>query len=54
LRLLFHESPFDVINNPETATHEWLKQHFEFEIVKEIDDMLLISDVLGGCLRRKS
>jgi cephalosporin hydroxylase len=39
-------------NNPKTAVHEWLKQHPEFEIDKEIDNKLLISVAPDGYLRR--
>jgi cephalosporin hydroxylase len=50
----FSDRPWDVGNNPKTAVHEWLKQHPEFEIDKEIDNKLLISVAPDGYLRRKS
>jgi cephalosporin hydroxylase len=37
------EHPWDVGNNLKTAVHEWLNQHPEFEIDKEIDSKPLIS-----------
>jgi cephalosporin hydroxylase len=49
----FSDRPWDVGNNPKTAVHEWLKQHPEFEIDKEIDNMLLISVAPDGYLRRR-
>ncbi|MCX5955005.1 MAG: cephalosporin hydroxylase family protein [Cyanobacteria bacterium] len=49
----FSDRPWDVGNNPKTAVHEWLKQHPEFEIDKEIDNKLLISVAPDGYLRRK-
>jgi len=50
----FSDRPWDVGNNPKTAVHEWLKQHPEFEIDKEIDNKLLISVAPDGYLRRKA
>ena len=49
----FSDRPWDVGNNPKTAVHEWLKQHPEFEIDKEIDNKLLISVAPDGYLRKK-
>ena len=48
----FSDRPWDVGNNPKTAVHEWLMQHPEFEIDKEIDNKLLISVAPDGYLRR--
>lgn len=39
----FPDRPWEVGNNPKTALHEWLKQHPELEIDKEIDNKLIIS-----------
>lgn len=50
----FSDRPWDVGNNPKTAVHEWLKQHPEFEIDKEIDNKLLISVAPDGYLQKKS
>ena len=49
----FSDRPWDVGNNPKTAVHEWLKQHPEFEIDKEIDNKLLISVAPDGYLKRR-
>ena len=48
----FPDRPWDVGNNPKTAVYEWLKNHAEFEIDKEIDNKLLISVAPDGYLRR--
>jgi len=48
----FPDRPWDVGNNPKTAVYEWLKNHPEFEIDKEIDNKLLISVAPDGYLRR--
>jgi cephalosporin hydroxylase len=48
----FPNRPWDVGNNPKTAVHEWLKNHPEFEIDKDIDNKLLISVAPDGYLKR--
>ena len=48
----FPDRPWDVGNNPNTAVHEWLKSHPEFEIDKDIDNKLLISVAPDGYLKR--
>jgi cephalosporin hydroxylase len=48
----FPDRPWDVGNNPKTAVYEWLKNHPEFEIDKDIDNKLLISVAPDGYLRR--
>jgi cephalosporin hydroxylase len=48
----FPDRPWDVGNNPKTAVHEWLKDHPEFEIDKDIDNKLLISVAPDGYLKR--
>lgn len=50
----FPDRPWDVGNNPKTAVHEWRKFHPEFELVKEIDNKLLISVAPDGYLNRAS
>lgn len=50
----FPDRPWDVGNNPKTAVHEWLNNHPEFEIDKDIDNKLLISVAPDGYLRRLS
>ncbi|WP_255018320.1 cephalosporin hydroxylase family protein [Cyanobium sp. WKJ7-Wakatipu] len=48
----FPDRPWDVGNNPKTAVHEWLKDHPEFVIDKDIDNKLLISVAPDGYLKR--
>jgi cephalosporin hydroxylase len=48
----FPDRPWDVGNNPKTAVHEWLKNHPEFVIDKDIDNKLLISVAPDGYLKR--
>jgi cephalosporin hydroxylase len=48
----FPDRPWDVGNNPKTAVHEWIKDHPEFEIDKNIDNKLLISVAPDGYLKR--
>lgn len=48
----FPDRPWDVGNNPQTAVHEWLTNHPEFEIDKEIDRKLLIGVAPEGYLKR--
>ncbi len=49
---LVENRPWGKGNNPKTAVHEWLKNHPEFEIDKDIDSKLLISVAPDGYLRR--
>lgn len=48
----FPDRPWDLGNNPKTAVHEWLKNHSEFLIDKDIDNKLLISVAPDGYLKR--
>jgi cephalosporin hydroxylase len=48
----FPDRPWDVGDNPKTAVHEWLKNHPEFEIDKDIDNKLLISVAPDGYLKK--
>ena len=50
----FPDRPWDVGNNPKTAVFEWLKDHPEFQIDKDIDNKLLISVAPDGYLKRVS
>ena len=50
----FPDRPWDVGNNPKTAVHEWLKEHTEFEIDRDIDNKLLISVAPDGYLMKVS
>ncbi|MEA3642797.1 MAG: cephalosporin hydroxylase family protein [Lamprobacter sp.] len=49
---LFPDRPWGPGNNPKTAVHQYLKDHPEFEIDKQIDHKLLISVAPDGYLRR--
>ena len=48
----FSDRPWDPDNNPKTAVREYLKNHPEFEIDKQIDHKLLISSAPDGYLKR--
>jgi cephalosporin hydroxylase len=48
----FPNRPWSVGNNPKTAVHEWLANHPEFEIDKDVDKKLLISVAPDGYLKR--
>lgn len=47
-----YDRPWDVGDNPKTAVREYIKQHPEFEIDKQIDNQLLISVAPDGYLKR--
>lgn len=47
-----YDRPWDVGDNPKTAVWEYIKQHPEFEIDKQIDNQLLISVAPDGYLKR--
>jgi cephalosporin hydroxylase len=44
--------PWHELNNPATAVQEFLKNNDNFEINKEIDSKLLITNLPGGFLKR--
>jgi len=48
----FPDRPWGKGNNPKTAVWEFLKEHSEFEIEKQITDKLLISVAPDGYLKR--
>jgi len=48
----FSDRPWDVGNNPKTAVWEYLKQHDEFVVDKEIENKLLITAAPDGYLKR--
>lgn len=50
--VLFPDRPWGHGNNPKTAVWEYLKDHPEFEIDKQIDYKLLISVASDGYLKR--
>lgn len=47
-----HKRPWGIGDNPLTAVQEFLKEHQDFEIDKEIDNKLLISVAPNGYLKR--
>ena len=49
---LIHNRPWKKGDNPKTAVREWLKNHPEFEVDKDIDNKLLISVAPDGYLKR--
>ena len=49
---MFPDRPWGPGNNPKTAVWEYLKNHPEFEIDKQIDHKLLISVAPEGYLKR--
>lgn len=51
---MFPDRPWGPGDNPKTAVREYLKTHYEFEIVKSIDHKLLISVAPDGYLKRVS
>ena len=50
----FEDKAWDVGDNPKTAVREYLKNHPEFEIDKNIDNKLMISVAPGGYLKKVS
>ncbi len=50
----FEDEAWDVGDNPKTAVREYLKNHPEFEIDKNIDNKLMISVAPGGYLKKVS
>jgi cephalosporin hydroxylase len=49
---MFPDRPWGKGNNPKTAVHEYLKNHPEFEIDKNIEHKLLITVAPDGYLKR--
>jgi len=49
---MFQDRPWGPGNSPKTAVREYLKEHPEFEVDKNIQDKLLITVVPDGYLRR--
>ncbi|MBL11068.1 MAG: cephalosporin hydroxylase, partial [Acidiferrobacteraceae bacterium] len=50
---MFADRPWGPGNSPKTAVWEYLKEHTEFEIDKNIQDNLLITVVPDGYLKRR-
>lgn len=48
----FADRPWDKGNNPKTAVWEWLKEHQDFEIDKQMQNKLQITVAPDGFLRR--
>lgn len=48
----FADRPWDKGNNPKTAVWEWLKEHQEFEIDKQMQNKLMVTVAPDGFLRR--
>ena len=51
---LYSDRPWDVGNNPMTASRHWLKSHPEFSIDESINNKLQISVAPDGYLKRIS
>ncbi|HMD00059.1 MAG TPA: CmcI family methyltransferase, partial [Ferruginibacter sp.] len=49
---MYPDRPWSVGDNPMTAVHEFLKDHDEFVINKDMDDKLLVSVAPSGYLLR--
>ena len=48
----FADRPWDVGNNPRTATQAWLENHPEFTVDTQIEQTLMVTVASGGFLRR--
>lgn len=49
----FADRPWDVGNNPKTATRQWLGAHPEFEVDSDMEQRLQVTVAPHGFLRRK-
>jgi cephalosporin hydroxylase len=49
---MFYDRPWGPSNNPKTAVREFLKNHPEFEIDKNIQNKLLMTVAPDGYLKR--
>jgi cephalosporin hydroxylase len=47
-----HNRPWDVGNNPMTALREFMKNNSDFEVDRELNDKLMITEAFDGYLRR--
>jgi cephalosporin hydroxylase len=52
-RNFFSDRPWNVGDNPKTAVFEWLKQHDDFEIDRDMQYKLQVTVAPDGFLRRK-
>lgn len=48
----FADRPWDVGNNPKTATRQWLKSHAEFEVDPVMESRLMVTVAPEGFLKR--
>ena len=48
----FADRPWDVGNNPKTATRQWLKQHAEFSVDHDMESRLMVTVAPQGFLKR--
>lgn len=50
----FPDRPWDIGDNPKTATRQWLKTHPEFSVDREIEAKLMVTVTPEGFLKRNS
>jgi cephalosporin hydroxylase len=50
----FPDRPWDIGDNPKTATRQWLKGHPEFTVDREIEAKLMVTVTPEGFLRRSN
>jgi cephalosporin hydroxylase len=50
----FPDRPWDIGDNPKTATRQWLKGHPEFSVDREIEAKLMVTVTPEGFLKRNS
>jgi cephalosporin hydroxylase len=48
----FADRPWDVGNNPKTATREWLKSHPDFTVDVDTESRLMVTVAPDGFLKR--
>lgn len=49
----FADRPWDVGNNPKTATRQWLKKHPDFTVDHDMESRLMVTVAPEGFLKRK-
>jgi cephalosporin hydroxylase len=49
----FPDRPWDIGDNPKTATRQWLKSHPEFTVDRDIESKLMVTVTPEGFLRRE-
>lgn len=50
----FADRPWDVGDNPKTAVHQWLREHPEFAIDRDIEARLMLTVTPDGFLQRQA